>query len=120
MKEGGIYLDKLDQRIGGKLKVYRETKGFSMRDVAKMIDIDQSYISKIEKGTIPSLQKLKQLSDLYGVQLASLFLEEPEIPSEVKIPNTNWIRFIERMEERHITPEEIEHFLDAFKILNKL
>ena len=113
-------MDKLDRQIGEKLKELRERKGLTMRDVAAKIDIDPSYISKIEKGKAPSLDKLKKLADLYGTTIASLFGDEIENAPELENAGVRWIRFIGEMERKNLTPEEIQKLLETLKILNKL
>ncbi|SDX34081.1 helix-turn-helix domain-containing protein [Aequorivita viscosa] len=38
--------------LGENIKKYRESKGFSYRELAQLCDVDHSQISKIEKGQI--------------------------------------------------------------------
>lgn len=114
-------MDNLDQRIGAKLKELREKKGLTMREVAELIDIDHTYISKIEKGKIPSLDKLKKLCTIYNVPVSYLFGDtEFELPEEVKDKGVKWISFIDKMEKKELEPEDIERLLDIIKLLNKL
>jgi transcriptional regulator with XRE-family HTH domain len=91
-----------------------------MREVSEAIDIDYTYISKIEKGKIPSLEKLKKLCHLYGVQLSSLFGNEINVSDKLKEAGVKWISFGEEMEQRDLTPDEIKKLLDALKIMKNL
>lgn len=51
-----------------KLKNAREATGFSQRDVAKELHIDQSQIARYEKGkTQPDIETLGKLADFYNV-----------------------------------------------------
>lgn len=51
-----------------KLKRAREETGFSQRDVAKELHIDQSQIARYETGrTQPDIETLGRLADFYGV-----------------------------------------------------
>lgn len=118
--EGGAIMEKLDKQIGEKLRDIRERKGFTMRQVAEIIDIDYSYISKIEKGKIPSLDKLNKLCDLYGISVASLFGEEVKTPKELEEIGVEWITFAKEMEKKDISPEEIKQIMTALKLMNKL
>lgn len=118
--EGGAIVEKLDKQIGEKLRDIRERKGFTMRQVAEIIDIDYSYISKIEKGKIPSLDKLNKLCDLYGISVASLFGEEVKTPKELEEIGVEWITFAKEMEKKDISPEEIKQIMTALKLMNKL
>jgi transcriptional regulator with XRE-family HTH domain len=114
-------VDNLDKQIGEKLKALREKKGYTMREVAELAEMDHTYISKIEKGKIPSLEKLKRLCSLYGVPVSYLFGDgEFEVPNEVKDKGVKWISFIDEMERREMEPDEIERLLDLLKILKKL
>jgi transcriptional regulator with XRE-family HTH domain len=113
-------MESLDKEIGEKLRKLREQKNLTMREVADTIEIDYTYISKIEKGKIPSLEKLKKLCTLYGVPLSSLFGNEINLPSEVKDAGVKWISFGEEMEKRDLTPDEIKQLLDALKIMKNL
>ncbi len=111
---------ELDKQIGDKLREFREKKRFTMREVAEMIKIDYSYISKIEKGKIPSLDKLNKLCDLYGISVASLFGEEVETPKELNEIGVGWISFAKEMEKKNVTPEEIKNIMEALKLMKKL
>lgn len=51
-----------------KLKSAREKTGFSQRDVAKELHIDQSQIARYELGkTQPDIETLGKLADFYDV-----------------------------------------------------
>lgn len=113
-------MEQLDKQIGEKLREIREKKGFTMRQVGEIIDIDYSYISKIEKGKIPSLDKLNKLCDLYGIPVASLFGEEVKTPKELQDIGVGWISFAKEMDKKNVTPEEIKHIMEALKLMNKL
>lgn len=113
-------MEELDKQIGEKLKKIREQKNLTMRDVAEKIGIDHSYVSKIEKGKIPSLDKLKKLCALYGINVSSLFGDEINTPDELGQLGVKWITFAKEMEERDLTPEEIKQIITALKLVNKL
>jgi transcriptional regulator with XRE-family HTH domain len=113
-------MENLDKEIGEKLRKLREQKNLTMREVAEAIEIDYTYISKIEKGKIPSLEKLKKLCALYEIQLSSLFGNEINVSNELKEAGVKWISFGEEMEQRDLTPDEIKKLLDALKIMKNL
>lgn len=112
-------MDKLDVEIGEKLKHLREQLGLSMRDVSERIGIDHSYVGKIEKGKIPSLDKLKKLCSLYGVSVSSLFGDEVEIPRELREIGVEWITFAQDMKKKKLSPDEIKGIIEALKTINK-
>lgn len=115
-------MEELDIKIGQKLKCLREESGLSMREAARRIDIDHTYISKIEKGLMPSLEKLKKLCSLYGITIRDLFDgdEQVGVPDGLKALGVEWIAHVNKMKGQHLTPEEIEKMVNIIKSLKEL
>jgi transcriptional regulator with XRE-family HTH domain len=113
-------VEELDIEIGLKLKKLREELGLSLREAAKRIDVDHSYIGKIEKGKIPSLKILKKLCRLYGITVSSLFGEEAEVPTVLKDLGIEWITHVENMKNKDLTPEQVEKMVEVVRSINKL
>lgn len=113
-------MEELDIEVGLKLKKLREELGLTLREVANRIGIDHSYIAKIEKGKMPSLEKLKKICSLYGISVASLFGEEVTIPDPLKEIGVDWIRFAENMKDKQLTPEEVQKMVDIVRALKNL
>lgn len=113
-------VELLDKQIGEKLRNLRESKNMTTRQVGEAIGVAHSYISMIENGKVPSLDKIKKLCDLYQVPISYLFGEEVEPDEELKKIGVEWIAFAEDMKERDITPEEIKQTLQMLKLLKKL
>lgn len=113
-------MEQLDLEVGLKLKKLREELGLTLREVGKRIGIDHSYIAKIEKGKMPSLEKLKKLCALYGVSVSSLFGEEIELPEELRGLGIDWIRHARSMDKKGLTPEEVEKMVDIVRALKNL
>ena len=44
--------------LGGKLKLYREKHNMTQKEVAEILGISQSYISRIEKKVIKNIKNL--------------------------------------------------------------
>lgn len=64
--------------IGIKMKEMRTQAGFNQSVIAEYLQVDQSLISKMEKGERePSTDVLKKLAELFGCRL-SAFLGEAE------------------------------------------
>jgi transcriptional regulator with XRE-family HTH domain len=60
--------------IGENIKMVREAKKLSQKQVALSIDMDPSQYSKIEKGkTDPSVSTVEKISAALGVSLSELF-----------------------------------------------
>lgn len=66
--------------IGKNIKTLRENMGFTQASIANFLKIDQSMISKVEKGERTlSIDMLEKLSCLFGVTVEAM---EKEIISE--------------------------------------
>ncbi len=65
--------------IGNNLKNYRDRFGYSQADIAKLLGVERSTISKYESGEREiSIVHLNKLSDLYGVEIEDLVAENHE------------------------------------------
>jgi HTH-type transcriptional regulator, competence development regulator len=66
--------------IGKKLKEFREARGLVQRQVAAILEVDTTYISKMESNEKPvSRQYLKKLSETLGIgedELLTLWLAD--------------------------------------------
>lgn len=54
--------------LGDKIRMLRESREISRKELAEALNLDQSTIGKYERGVIePSLQVIKQLADFFAV-----------------------------------------------------
>lgn len=61
----------MNNNVGIKIKMLREQAGLRQNQVAAYLNVDQSYLSKIEKGErVITVDLLERLSELYGCDLA--------------------------------------------------
>lgn len=69
------------ERFGEKLRVLRERRGLTVRDLASALGIkSSSYISKLEKGTkTPSTPLLLKISLYFGVSTDQLLRDDLEL-----------------------------------------
>ncbi|MBN2794153.1 MAG: helix-turn-helix transcriptional regulator [Clostridia bacterium] len=75
----------LNIKIGEKISKLRADSGISQKLLAEYLSVDQSYISKIEKGERPAnLELLSNLSSLFGCTL-DYFNEEATAYSPLAI-----------------------------------
>jgi transcriptional regulator with XRE-family HTH domain len=96
------------ERIGRKIKELRKEKGFTLRYVGEKLNIDYSYLSKVEKGQPLSLELLGRISEFYHVDISYFFVE---IPEELKEVGVEWIELSKEAKEKNITPENIKEII---------
>lgn len=73
----------MSNSIGFKIKKLREQKNISQEDMAHELDISQSYLSKIESGTI------EKLDFLFMQRVAEFFKIEPQYFLDDQIVQNN-------------------------------
>lgn len=62
------------ENYGAYFKALREAKGMTLREVEKVADVSNAYVSQLESGKVkqPSPLTLHKLSSIYGVSYESL------------------------------------------------
>ena len=67
---------KLEQYLGMQIKRQRQAQDLKLSDVAKIADISQGMLSKIENAQVStSLDTLSRLCDVLGLPMSKLFSE---------------------------------------------
>ena len=62
------------KKLGLKIKVARTIKGLSQEDLMGELNIDKSYLSKLERGLAnPSILYVKQIAEYLDIPLKELF-----------------------------------------------
>lgn len=96
--------------LAEKITVLRKRMGWSQEELAEKLDISRQSVSKWEVGaTIPDLDKILKLSELFGVSTDYLLkdeIEEAELSGGRDIP-----------EGRTVSVEEANAFMDLSKAL---
>lgn len=70
--------------LGSHLKLLRETKGYTLKQISEISGLSIGFISQVERGqTDPSLSSLKKLAGALGIKLGDLF--EQEAPAHVVV-----------------------------------
>lgn len=60
--------------LAGNIKHLREKEGLKREKLSLLIDCDNSYISKLEKGNVNiTLDKLEKIADFFKVDITELF-----------------------------------------------
>jgi transcriptional regulator with XRE-family HTH domain len=68
--------------VGEKVKKYRERMELNQDQIAEFLSVDQSTISKCEKGERQfNIDSLEKLSNLFGCKMNDLLNSEDEIKS---------------------------------------
>lgn len=63
--------------VGKRIKEIREASGVMAKHVARKAGISLWYLSMIENGKrVPSLEKLENIADVLGVEVARFFLAQ--------------------------------------------
>lgn len=66
--------------LGGKLKLYRERKNLTQKEVAEYLELEPAAISKYESGMRePNIESLKRLSEIFEVSLDELLKDDEKI-----------------------------------------
>ena len=56
------------------IRKYREDWHFSMEELSLLLEVDNSYISKLEKSKINiTIDKLEKLAQILGIEVVDLF-----------------------------------------------
>lgn len=80
------------ENLGENIKNYRNSKGLSLKELSKDIEISPSMLSQIESGKAnPSLNTLKLISKYLEIPMFSLFMEK-NINSAMVVRKENRIR----------------------------
>lgn len=63
----------LQQKLGKKLKAYREDSGLTQDKLGELTGLDRSYISDIERGARnPGLKNIERLAKALGIKISDL------------------------------------------------
>ena len=66
--------------IGDNVKLLRNIRGLTQKDLAELVDVAPGTLAHIEKGTRnPSLEMLYKLADALSVSVINLVLSQEEI-----------------------------------------
>jgi transcriptional regulator with XRE-family HTH domain len=66
-------VDDLDSRLGARIKVERERRGWSLTDLAERSGVSRAMINKVERGEAsPTASLLGRLSAAFGLTLSAL------------------------------------------------
>lgn len=80
--------DSINASLGRRIKTLRRENGLTQAKLALMINVEQSYLSKLELGSRnPSLSMLSKIADAFGITLSELFSGLPKDEGEPSSKN---------------------------------
>ena len=109
--------------FGAYLKKLREDRRMTLRDVEKIAEISNAYVSQLERNErgIPNYKVLEKLAKAYGVAVADLFRAAEQARAtnlaeeEVASPDTKFIsRGYEKLSPEHkkALKEFLQHLVE--------
>ena len=105
-------------KLEEKIALLRKQKGWSQEELAFRLDVSRQSVSKWEMGdSLPDLDKIIKLSDIFGVSTDYLLKDEPKEPVE-ETPQPAEETEEEESDEvriREMSDEEAEKVLSSFK-----
>lgn len=82
--------------IGNKIKLYREYKKMTQKDIAEILGVEPATISKYESNMIePNIESLKRLAETFGITVDELLKEE----TNFDISNINVLEVLREQKE---------------------
>lgn len=94
-------LPELD--LGRRLRVLREERGLSIKALADKVEVSESFLSQVERGTAnPSVASLRRLAEGIGVSVGDLFEDRGGRGSVIRVderpqlvhPQRKWEDFL--------------------------
>jgi len=75
---------KSNKSFGAFLKKLRLNKGYSIKSLSSELDLNYSYISKLENNhSLPSEEFIKKVSKIFGYDKEELMLRAGKIPEDI-------------------------------------
>ena len=103
--------EKEDMILADKIIAERKKNGWSQEELAEKIGVTRQAVSKWEGAqTTPDLQKLLQMSKVFGVSADYLLKDEMDAPDYVAVPEEEAVEAL-----RKVSMEEANHFLQVKK-----
>lgn len=102
----------MKETLGSKIRELRKEKGLTQRQLAEAVEIDFTYLSKIENGNLsytPSTGTLKRLADELGADELDLLRLAEKLPEDMqKIAHSEHALTFLRRASRIKSPREWE------------
>lgn len=83
----GKDMHDIKETIGENIRIIRKSKGMTLKDLSRLVDISHQQLSRIENGLGTSTITLQRISTVLGIDMSKL-LEEPESTLQSSISRT--------------------------------
>jgi len=102
--------------IGKNIQEIRKRKGLTLSELAEQANISKSYLSNIERelNYNPSIQVIKKISTVLGVDLKTLLGSKSESNT---FPENEWLDFINELKASGIEKEKLHEFKPIFEFI---
>ncbi len=68
------------ERFGEKLRILRNRRGLTLRQLADMLDISHSYVGQMERGEkIPNVEMVLKIARIFDVSTDTLIKDELDL-----------------------------------------
>lgn len=83
--------------IGNKIKVYRENKKMTQKEIAEILGVEPATVSKYESNMIePNIESLKKLAETFGISVDELLKDEED---KIDITKINILEVLREQKE---------------------
>jgi transcriptional regulator with XRE-family HTH domain len=121
-----LYIREIITRIQDKIKKLRKNKGLAQKQLAEMVGINTTHLSRLETGRYqPSVEVLKKLADTLQVTTDYLLSDTDDEAEEIRIQDQSFvdkIRLLDSLDDKE--KETVINVIDAMltkkKMLNLL
>jgi transcriptional regulator with XRE-family HTH domain len=112
-------IDSLSQRIGARVRIEREGRGWSLTDLAAHSGVSRAMVHKLERGeSSPTATLLARLSGAFGLSMSQLIAraEAKEGRLQRKADQPVWTDPQTRYVRRHVSPPSNDLPLDLVQV----
>jgi transcriptional regulator with XRE-family HTH domain len=99
--------DSVDKRIGARIRIERESRGWSLSDLADKASVSRAMIFKVERGeSSPTANLLGKLSGAFGISMSTLMVRAEMQQGRLlrKADQPVWTDPESGYERRHVSP----------------